>query len=350
MMEKLKAESHRFSFYQLVRLLLRQEENVTPPGGEGSPEREIVRFRPSTGLGFPSRSIEDVEVVEPRKSRVGRRYVVTVNFLGLYGPSSPMPTHITEDIIHGGDDAQCLRDFLDIFNHRMISFVFRAWAKYRYEVVFDPEGRDEITERMLCLLGLGTSGLTKTLGFPPLLLLRTAGLLNTLPRSASSLEGFLRAIFGVPVAVEQCIEREVRIPDEQRTRLGTAASRLGESICLGEKARDRMGGFRVVIGPLDREAYRRFLPDERVLGKLVKLVRLFVSDPLDFDVELVLRREDVPPLKLSAEADQPLGQMTWIRPTGGDDGRSVLSVIELDPYGGGREPEESGAVGALAGG
>ena len=102
-MERLLAHPRDYDFFQLVRMLLREDPAATPPGGEGPPRRENVRFRPAAHLGFAPSDVDVVEVL-PAAEDEPARFRVTVNFMGLYGPASPMPNHVTEDILWAGVD------------------------------------------------------------------------------------------------------------------------------------------------------------------------------------------------------------------------------------------------------
>jgi type VI secretion system protein ImpH len=330
--ERLLRESDRFSFFQLVRLLLREQEGAVAPGGDGPAAREAIRFRPAAHLGFAASDVQGVEVKEVPGAEIPTRFTVAVNFMGLYGPSSPMPNHFTEEILWAGVDGEGVRDFIDLFQHRLISFFYRSWEKYRYPIEFEAIGPDAVSRRFLCLAGLGTSGMAEAAGVPVVRLLRTAGLLATRHRSAAALEGLLRDhLAGVSITIESCVERDARIPAAQRIRLGQSASRLGDDACLGERLRDRAGSFRVAIGPMDGDAFRRFLPGGEDLERLVRLVRLFVTDPLDFDVALLLAPASVPPLRLAPQEGLGLGRMSWLAPREPREGRVVLSTRALDP-------------------
>ncbi len=325
-------EPYRFSFYRLVRLLLDLREGAASPGEGEPPGRETVRFRPALSLGFPDSDVESVERYEDAGAEIPVRYRITVNFFGLYGPASPMPNHFTEDLLWDGAEATGVRDFLDLFHHRFISFIYRAWLKYRYPVRYADGGTDPMTNRMLCLVGMGTPGMAAGTGFPLPLLLRGSGLLGGHARSAPALRGFLEDQFdGVPVAVESFRERTVPISPEQTLRLGGANARLGDSACLGESLIDRTGAFRVVLGPLDAEDALRFLPGREEFRRLTAFTRFFVTDPLDFDVALRVRPEHVPPLRLGGDGGQPLGEMSWILPRAEEEGFVVLSPRGYDP-------------------
>src|SRR6478609_2460492 len=62
-----------------------------------------------------------------------------VTFGGMFGPQGPLPLHLTEyarDRIINSADPTFAR-FLDIFHHRMLSLVYRAWADAQPTVQFD---------------------------------------------------------------------------------------------------------------------------------------------------------------------------------------------------------------------
>ncbi|MBU2692827.1 MAG: type VI secretion system baseplate subunit TssG [Candidatus Eisenbacteria bacterium] len=330
MIERLLEASHRYSFFQLVNLILRHQPESLLPGMEGPPERETIRFRPNTTLGFPPSDVAGVEMT--KGELFPEQYNVTVNFMGLYGPASPMPTHFSEEILWSGPDASPLRDFLDIFHHRLISYVYRAWLKYRHDSLFKSKPQDHQTRRMLCLVGLGTRGIQNTLGPPDVLLLRTAGLFVSQSRSAAGLEALLSAQFdGLRVRIQSCVERRVPIPRDSISQFGRRFSRLGRDLVIGESVRDVMGAFRVIIGPISLDTARTMLPGGEALHNLVRYVRLYISDPLHFDILLRIKAPEVPSLRLSAGAGLPLGRLSWLTPRGRDEGRVVLSIKKLDP-------------------
>jgi type VI secretion system protein ImpH len=310
----------------------RQGRSALLPGGTGPPSRENVRFRPPLNIGFPTGDVESVEVTERDENEEPRRFQVDVNFMGLYGPSSPLPTHFSESFLWAGEGQEGARDFIDLFHHRMISFVFRAWLKYRYSEQFDAAALDDFSRRMLCLIGVGTPGMEPGSGLALLPLLRTAGLLADRHRSAVGLQRFLRAQFGLPsIRIEACAEHHARVPSPQTLRLGRPTARLGETAVLGEYVVDRSGRFRVVVGPVDLPTARRFLPGSDDLPRLVKLVRLYVRDPLEFDIQIRIPADQIAPLRLSARVQLGLGHLTWLSPDGRHEGRATLSTRAVDP-------------------
>jgi type VI secretion system protein ImpH len=119
-------EAYRFDFFQAVRLLERLQPDCVPVGGR--PGREAVRFRARASLSFPASAIHQLDRPDGPDTPVA----MTVAFMGLTGPSGVLPICYTEllmNAIRAGD--RTLAAFLDLFHHRLISFFYRAWEKYR---------------------------------------------------------------------------------------------------------------------------------------------------------------------------------------------------------------------------
>jgi len=331
LIDRLLGRPRDFEFFQLVKLLRREGQDAALPGGPGPARRENLRFRPSLSIGFPPGDIDTLQALESDDPAVPRRFRLEVNFMGLYGPSSPMPTHFAEDFMWApGEDAG--RDFVDLFHHRMISFVFRAWLKYRHVEQFDPVDLDDFSRRALCAIGFGTPGIAEGSGLPPLPLLKSAGLLADRHRSAVGLEQYLRAHFALPsLRVRPCVEHHARVPRSQALRLGRPTARLGETAVLGERVADLAGTFRIELGPFDVATARRFLPGSPELARLVKLARLYVRDPLNMELKLRIPADGVPPLRLTERAQLGLGHLTWLSPDGRHEGEATVSLRAYDP-------------------
>ena len=112
--------------------------------------------------------------------------------------------------------------------------------------------------------------------------------------------------------IEQCLERRVEILQEQRNRLGMANSELGESLVLGEQVRDRGGKFRIHILQLSWDRFHEFLPIGNGYQPLCALVRFTLRDPLDYDLRLQLRADDIRELRIGSDNTCRLGWTSWL--------------------------------------
>ena len=171
-----------------------------------------------------------------------------------------------------------------------------------------------------CLGGMGTAGFARATRLAPLRLVSFAGLLASGARNALGLETLISTILdGIKVRVLENVLRWVEV--RERPRMGDGAMMLGQTALLGQRVCDASGKFRVVLGPLNLDRFRMLLPEGEQADLLKYLVRLYASDYLDYDVELLLRTSEVPLTTLGGT--QKLGVDTWLgRPPG-----EVVSAI-----------------------
>jgi type VI secretion system protein ImpH len=300
----------RFEFFQAVRVLERLFPEREPVGGAAHPAREAARFGAHQTLRFPASEIQEVRISEGDNEPPQ----VTVNFMGLTGPSGVLPQHYTELLLERAyrkDPA--LIAFLDLFNHRMISLFYRAWEKYRFPVAYE-RGSDSFTRYLTSLIGMGTEGMERRLGFEDQGLLLYAGLIQQRPHSAVGLKSLLRDYFDLPVEVFQFYGHWVRLGEENQTRLGVQNHRLGFQAVLGSRIWDRQSKFRVRVGPMTCAAFEGFLPGGRSHGPLMQLSRFFAGLELDFDVQLVVQSHEVPACRLqSGGGGARLGLSSWLK-------------------------------------
>lgn len=307
--QTLLTRAHAFSFFQAMRLL----RHLTGRGASGSDgdAEAMIRIRPNLSLAFPS---SDIESIEPLEDETG--YRITANFLGLYGTASPLPTFYTEDLLEeAAQDESVSRDFLDIFNQSLYEMLYHGWLKYRQFLNIAEVNDNDYLERLYCLLGLGAEPLRKSNSIPggDYKLLRYIGLFTQHPRSAAGLGAMLSDALGdIPLEIVPCIPRKASIPPSQRMRMGFSGSRIGVDSFLGEEIADRMGKFRIQIGPLDQAGFLQFTPGNQSYDMLIALTESYMSDPLSYEVELILGARQAQTVALGDPVRSVLGVTTWV--------------------------------------
>ena len=316
--ETLLREGHRFAFMQAVRLLNLFLATETRSHADGRPgfrdtfRQDRIRVRPHLSLDFPG-----ADIVEIEERSQGRKadplYLITAAFLGLYGASSPLPVFYTEDLLdEAREEGSVSRDFLDIINAPFYGLLFRSWIKYRLDIQV-AETQDPLTvERLFCLMGMGGEAIRSSVD-DDVARFRYIGLLSQRPRSAQGLETLLRdALSAAHLKVVPGIPRLARIPGDQLCRLGDSGNRLGVSCYLGRKVKDRTGRFRIRVGPLSWEQSREWLPGQARFRKLGGLIRFYLDQPLEWDLEVVLAEEDVRTTRIGDDAGDGLGWRSWL--------------------------------------
>ena len=263
----LRANPNGIGFFQAVRLLERLHPERAPVGGWSDPAAEVARFTVPTSIAFPASEIQSLDLDAAGPARMA------VNFMGLGGPQGVLPhvyTLYADERARARDPA--LRDFLDLFNHRIISYFYRAWAKYRFTGTIappgrdplDPDQRDHLAGHLADLIGIGTRGLLGRLAVRDESLLFYSGLLAPHRRSAAALEQLLTDYFGVHVAVEQFVGSWYPIARGDQCALDDEAASPSAQLGLGAVAGDEIWDQQArVSGPSrtrTRAQYDDFLP------------------------------------------------------------------------------------------
>jgi type VI secretion system protein ImpH len=285
----LEREAPRFSFFQSLLLLERLFKKAPRLGAEGPASQEPVRIRPSMALSCPPADLESVEV-----SGEGARVEITTTFLGLYGVDGPLPNAYLEHIAAIADEpgGRRVRDFLDLFHHRLYSLLYRAWKKPRPTA--GEEGLDPLHDRALApagfsnLLGLGGARRPR---------LAEARLRVLRPRTAHGLEALLRQRLGYDCPVDSLRARWAVVPDDQRCRLGTQNAELGCSLLVGARANDR-NKIQVRVAASSYAMFENLMPEGSDRRELDDALGGYLRDPIDYDVQVTLPAEQVPPWRL----------------------------------------------------
>lgn len=258
--KRLQQMPSEFDFYQAVYSVERQysseQKRWYGVGRDGFPCQELIRFKSVQHLGFPGQPITKVEPrpckAEPEASEQASSINMHVSFLGLTGPSGVMPQHYTEMILDRVKQRDhTMRDFFDIFNHRVLSLYYRAWEKYRFACQYEmmPAKQDSFS-RVLTTL----SGATTELG------LYFAGAFSQQNRNATQLCAMLRHLLAVEVEIEPLQGRWLKLDAAEQTALASSTNptglnaRLGQSVILGSRVWDISSGIEIRITANQQQA------------------------------------------------------------------------------------------------
>ncbi|MGA7802253.1 MAG: type VI secretion system baseplate subunit TssG [Gammaproteobacteria bacterium] len=355
--DQLFREPYRFDFFQAVRILeaLGRERSAADRsaarmavGHDFAPGQETVRFRALPSRSFPASTISALAHGTGQGDEPTLAPEMTVSFMGLVGPGGVLPEHYTDLLLRRlrlKDHA--LRDFLDLFNHRTISLFYRAWLKYRFPFNHKQPGDEEdaFALALKCLTGMGSEHMAeRTIAADETFLFYSGRMANRV-RPAEGLAKLLSDCFGVPVSVEQFQGHWLTVEDEERTVLPSGPvrsgyyNRLGVDSILGDRVWDVQSRFRLRIGPLGRKAFAALLPTGETLAELCAVTRTYVGPELDYDVQLVLAGEEVPPCRLQGGGMEgaALGWSSWL--AGGRDGDAGDACFQPEIHAGHSETD-----------
>jgi type VI secretion system protein ImpH len=329
LLRALQEAPYRFGFFQALRRLECAHPTRPRVGQSRRPADDPMRLAQEPSVAFAPATLASCT-----PGRQGLPPRLAVHFLGLFGPNGPLPLHLSEyarDRLRNSGDPTFAR-FADLFHHRILSVFYRAWASARPTVSFDRPDADRFAAYLAALFGLAMPSLRERDAVPDLAKLHYAGRLVCQTRHAEGLTALLADFFRLPVALDEFIGHWLQLPQDSRWRLGESAltGTLGISATVGERVWDRQYKFRVLFGPLGLDDYRRMLPGGGSLRRLVAMVRNYLGDELDWEVNLILKRDEVPPLKLGEQGE--LGWTTWVasRPFTTDPADLMLEPLRVD--------------------
>ncbi|HEV7377848.1 MAG TPA: type VI secretion system baseplate subunit TssG [Pyrinomonadaceae bacterium] len=364
-MEWLFAEGNRFDFFQAVRLLeilyspekSAQDEGVeldtkamiprpsksgaTSPSTVPDSEKveDFVRFKSAVGLNFPASDISQVRLKEypqdyppddlpklsleelqdsppitPENTPITE---MTVNLMGLAGALGPLDMPTTELIIErAANKDKALKDFLDIFNHRLISLLYRIRKMHRIGLEDEPPGQDKISKYLFSIIGLGTDGLMGRMMVRDRSLLHYAGLLSQQPRSIVGLERILSDYFKVQVKGHQFVGGWYDLDESQWTKIGEKSGQnnvLGKgAVVVGKRVWDQQAKIEIQLGPLTYQQFPNFIPTGWGYRALCDLTRFYLGDTLDVSFRLILKGEEIPLPMLGMINEPVLGWTSWL--------------------------------------
>lgn len=309
--QRLLAEPHRFQFFQAVRVLehlfvrngVRPQDVVT----------RKLRFRNTLSMGFPASEIEqlrgytedDTPLTLPADGESPAwetlaEVDITPAFMGMLGGSGVLPFGYTERLgereVYHRDHAA--RAFFDIFNNRAVALFYAAWKKYRMAFQYELDRRERFLPLVLSLAGMGSPALRSRLAtgegavFDQAIAYYSAGI-GQRPLSAAFLQRMLREYFEAEIRLEQFVGAWYAVPADQRSRLGGSNASLGRNALSGERVWQRNLRMRLWLGPLRRTRFEEFLPGGTAAAALAKWLTLLGGDSLEYEVRLILHKDDV---------------------------------------------------------
>lgn len=308
--QRLLDEPQRFDFFQAVRLAVDWlGEHGVPPDKALA---ECLRFQNSLSLGFPPSQIEALRAVadgavadhagmsEALRQQQGVQIRITPSFMGFLGAHGTLPPHYTERIVawQSAEHDEAPRAFLDMLSNRMLALFYEAWRKHRVEQQMG-QGEDGLLPLLLALVGFQRGAeLNNTDGVCDEAIALYAGLLQQRPMSSVILGRVLSGHFGIPVRVQEAIGHWNPMASHEQTSVGLANATLGEDTMLGENSWRPDLRARLSLGPLSKAQFDRFLPRASGAAALKKMLSLFAQQTVVYEIELILRADEVQPVCL----------------------------------------------------
>ena len=274
LIKQLEEKNRELDFFAAVSILeehFQREMADIDPLNSGK-----IQFYSDTATTFPPGDIAKIKTDNHGLIRF------ILSFMGLLGVTSPLPQYFIEyGYRHEGEET-AFSDFLNIFDHRLYVLFYCAWKKYRLVKrlsELDPSG---LFQKIAFLSGIDERNLQKRKR-----MVAYTGILSGACRSAEGLRTVISDYFdAIPVSIKQWIPRWVAVDNPKK--LGDN-SVLGVTAMCGTHIRDTGGKFMIIVGPLEKETFETFLPDKPNIVQLRNIVTHYLTDPIEFDLEVKLK-------------------------------------------------------------
>lgn len=322
--DRLCEDPGRYHLFLALRVIEAEFADAPPLGRSKRPKSDPMRLGQEATMAFPDNTL--TRVTPPGGGKPGK---LTNTFFGLFGPHGPLPQHMTE---YARERERTHKDptfvaFANMLTHRVMGLLYRAWTAGQPAAAFDRDGAETLEKKLAAIGGYFGRDLSDRDAMPDLSRRYFTGHLMRGPRHPHGLVSILSSFFSTPVRVQEFIGSWLDLDPSDRWSIGSTSG-LGQGTSVGSRVWARNAKFRISIGPLPLDEYRKLLPGSPALARLSSIVRSYVGEALDWDVNVLLRAEDVPQAILGQ--DTQLGLTSWVgtRRGGGDADDLYISALE----------------------
>jgi type VI secretion system protein ImpH len=278
----LSEQARSIPFFALAKHLLRLLPTPASIGRLGPVAEETVRFVHDIAPIFhPS------DVAALRWLRKGGRDIAEVRttFVGLVGAVSPLANYFTEKLLGEElSDSHSVRDFYDVFHHRLVSLVYRVHLRATPLAEVRLDGEDGVSRRSIAATGMagdarGALSRRDWLG--------AARLIGRRPRTRAALEGAIR--LALPHLTFE-ITDFLRADSARARREGP---RMSKHMLVRRHRQDTEPNYgqhadrvRLVVGPVGAAGLQSLLPSGSDFERLRAAVRATLGGRLDAELEI----------------------------------------------------------------
>ncbi|MFW1950980.1 type VI secretion system baseplate subunit TssG [Acinetobacter beijerinckii] len=296
-------KSGSFEFVQSTRLLRHHSEVVQQQDWSDN-----FKFGTSFSLSFPATEIEELSYQD-------QRIHLTNLVVGLTGTQGALPYTYTNKLKQSTRQQRLeIKEFLGLFNHKLTAKYVDASLTYNLAVRYEIEQDNHYLDILHALNGYVRAqheqhDLDEYFA-------EFSGLMQGQNNTAHALKTVLSCVFNEQVQIQEFVKEKFKLGDEQKTSLGgNNPSLLGVNTFCGDTVQQIDGKIEIQIGPLCREQYLAFLPDQPLNKKLKHLIQTWCSPTLFIDVRLILDTREVTPIRLDSGYEIGLGQGAFLMPS-----------------------------------
>jgi len=271
---------------------------------------EHLEFKSNPSLSFPKSDISNIKFIE-NKTKLWVQ--IELNFLGLLGTASPLPIHYVEQVIEDSKEDMVLIDFFNIFNNHLQKFIYPIWQRHRYYIKYQNDLKDNFSKYMLSTIGLFPQIEERDYKLNFHKLLPFSGILSMHKNSYSSIITLLKHyIEHDDISIDEYIISKAIIPDWQKNSLGEENCSLGDNMIIGNFITVCNLKFRINLNEISWNQLYDYSPLGNHLEALKNLINFILKEPLDFELSLNIKKENIQEFQLQQNNPIFLGINSWI--------------------------------------
>ncbi|MBF7048941.1 type VI secretion system baseplate subunit TssG [Campylobacter volucris] len=259
--------ANSYTFYKLLKKLLKDYP------------KEDIFLRVNNVLMHPNKEIEYVKF---NKNISDFPIEIMINFMGLQGNTSQLPSYILDKLSRNEDGGDGWSLFFDFFNHYLLWIFFEITTLNNYPKSFDTNFSDRISKILFSMLGINDTKIAKRyLPFAPLLL--------SLRRPKSYIERILQITFNLQnqLNIIENIPHQIYIRHIQLNKLGSKNHILGKNLILGKKFLSYQNKIAIYIKDIHYDEALKYFPNAEKYKELKESI-LFLTNN-EFCVDLYLK-------------------------------------------------------------
>ena len=302
------ANASEYDFFQLMTLLREYNKN-----------NRAIQFSVAGNLAFPNSDIESLQYIEEDEPY----WQVTINFLGLIGPSGVLPPHYTELLLEQAHQKRfALKEFIDLLHQRIITFYYEVWIKTHFYFNFNAknsfEQPNDIMDTLGGHVGLSVSKKLQSLNFTEKFLLCHAGIFAKKRPTPSELRTLIEYYSKLHVEIVPYYKKKYYFLSSQASCLSSRAHINGNNCLLsinthlGDAINLYQNYFKIIIYVKSFEQLNNLLPDKSFFKNICDITQRYVGIDYSFSIELSCNLSVIESCKLSDVTSGRLGWNSWI--------------------------------------
>ena len=253
-----------FTFHRLLKTLLKTHS------------KHDIFLRTNKSLKHPHKEIE--YIAENEEFLVE----IMVNFMGLQGNTSQLPSYILDKLSRNEDDGSGWSLFFDYFNHYILWVFFECINIKNYPRSFKGDFSDSISKILFAILGIQNKSIANHyLPFAPLLLSSS--------RPKYYIEKVLQNNFNLhnKLSIIENVPHQIFIAPRQQNKLGVKNHILGNNAILGTKFTSYQSKIAILIKDIEFMEALEYLPNKQKYNHLKESVSFLTNS--EFCIDLYLK-------------------------------------------------------------